>query len=264
VDPWIRKNRVLTGADFDPESFCRATDGSFWIGEEFGPFLLHVDSTGRLLTAPFSLPGVMSPQNPYLGKRHANLDRSGGFEGMAMNQERTRLYPMLEKPLKNKPVTLLGIYAFDLETESWIQETPVALYPLDSPEHRIGDICNITGDMFIVIERDRKQGREAEFKRLFRIDFNNRDANGILQKQLILDLLQIPDPHSVAGSNPVFTFPFETIEGIVCIDTRTILFCNDNNYPFSVGRHVNQGAPDDTEFVMIRFRHSLFGNAWRE
>lgn len=35
------EDRILTGADFDLESFRQAPDGSFWFGEEFGPFLLH-------------------------------------------------------------------------------------------------------------------------------------------------------------------------------------------------------------------------------
>ena len=31
--------RLLTGADFDIESVVLAKDGTFWVGEEFGPFL---------------------------------------------------------------------------------------------------------------------------------------------------------------------------------------------------------------------------------
>jgi glycerophosphoryl diester phosphodiesterase len=37
------RTRVLTGADFDIESIQRAPDGTFWIGDEFGPFLLHTN-----------------------------------------------------------------------------------------------------------------------------------------------------------------------------------------------------------------------------
>ena len=40
-----RPDRLLTGADFDLESVRRAKDGTFWFGEEFGPFLLHTDAT---------------------------------------------------------------------------------------------------------------------------------------------------------------------------------------------------------------------------
>ena len=45
--PLFRPDRLLTGADFDLESVRAAKDGSFWFGEEFGPFLLHTDATGR-------------------------------------------------------------------------------------------------------------------------------------------------------------------------------------------------------------------------
>jgi glycerophosphoryl diester phosphodiesterase len=65
------QERVLTGADFDIESIQRAKDGTFWFGDEFGPFLLHTDATGKVLEAPIRLPDfdtegkqLRSPQNP--------------------------------------------------------------------------------------------------------------------------------------------------------------------------------------------------------
>jgi glycerophosphoryl diester phosphodiesterase len=45
--------RVLTGSEIDPESLVRAPDGTFWVGEEFGPSLLHFDAQGVLLDPPF-------------------------------------------------------------------------------------------------------------------------------------------------------------------------------------------------------------------
>lgn len=62
--------RFLTGADFDPESLQRAPDGTLWIGDEFGPFLLHVAADGRVLEPPIPLPDpsggeLRSPQSPY-------------------------------------------------------------------------------------------------------------------------------------------------------------------------------------------------------
>ena len=60
------KARILTGFDLDPESFVRAPDGTFWISEEFGPFLVHVGADGTVLEAPIAFPGVASPQNPFL------------------------------------------------------------------------------------------------------------------------------------------------------------------------------------------------------
>ncbi|QIR41689.1 glycerophosphodiester phosphodiesterase [Tolypothrix sp. PCC 7910] len=49
-------DRLLTGADFDIESFVLDKDGSIWVGDEFGPYLLHFDSTGKLLEAPIATP----------------------------------------------------------------------------------------------------------------------------------------------------------------------------------------------------------------
>lgn len=65
------ERRVLTGADFDIESMQKAQDGTLWFGDEFGPFLLHTDSRGKVLEAPIPLPDfdnpgkeIRSPQNP--------------------------------------------------------------------------------------------------------------------------------------------------------------------------------------------------------
>ena len=58
----VRENtpeRWLTGADFDVESIVVAPNGDFWIGDEFGPYLLHFDSQGRLLDAPIATPNAM-------------------------------------------------------------------------------------------------------------------------------------------------------------------------------------------------------------
>jgi len=53
-------DRALTGADFDIESFVFAEDGTIWIGDEFGPFLLHFDATGKLLEAPVATPNPVN------------------------------------------------------------------------------------------------------------------------------------------------------------------------------------------------------------
>jgi glycerophosphoryl diester phosphodiesterase len=52
--------RFLTGADFDIESFVIAKDGSIWIGDEFGPYLLHFDASGKLLDAPIPTPNTIT------------------------------------------------------------------------------------------------------------------------------------------------------------------------------------------------------------
>jgi hypothetical protein len=112
--------RLLSGADFDIESVRRDRNGDLWFGDEFGPFLLHTDETGRVLEAPIPLPGVQSPDNPTLGSQTPNLPRSRGFEGMAITQNRKTLYPMLEGALTSDPDQRRRlIYEFDLTREQY-------------------------------------------------------------------------------------------------------------------------------------------------
>ena len=50
---------------------------------------------------------------------------------------------------------------------------------------------------------------------------------------------------------------YTTIEGVLVLDARTLLFSNDNNDPFSVGRHIGSKAPDDNEFILITLPKAL-------
>ncbi|CAL9475679.1 hypothetical protein SUDANB95_02913 [Actinosynnema sp. ALI-1.44] len=68
---------MFTGADLDVESMLRLPDGSYWMGDEFDPYLLHFDRAGRLLAPPVPTPGVFAPENP---AGPANLGGSKGFE----------------------------------------------------------------------------------------------------------------------------------------------------------------------------------------
>ena len=92
-----RPARLLTGADIDPESLQRGRNGDLWVGDEFGPWILHFDADGVLLEAPIELPGGMSPNQPGLGGQPATQSTdSRGFEAMAMSPNGRYLYAVLE------------------------------------------------------------------------------------------------------------------------------------------------------------------------
>src|SRR5262245_21865525 len=165
----IREQRLLTGADFDIESVRRAQDGTLWFGDEFGPFLLHTDDTGKVLEDAIPLPGVKSPQNPFLGSGTPNLASSKGFEGMAITPNSKTLYPMLEGPLTTDPDQRhLRIFEFDIASR---QYTPREwAYHMEVVGYSIGDLTAVTDRRFLVIERDNNQGPDAKFKKVFLID----------------------------------------------------------------------------------------------
>lgn len=257
VDANIRQDRLLTGWDFDIESMRRAPDGTFWFGDEFGPFLVHTDFRGRVLDTPFPLPGVRSPQNPFLGTGTANLPRSKGFEGMAISPDGSKLYPMLEGPLTtDTDQSRLIIYEFDLATKSysanqWFYRMEAAV----STGQAIGDLTAVNDHMFLVIERDNFEGAAAQFKKIFLVDFAAVDSNGFVAKTEVADLLRIDDPNNLGGQGALFRFPFTTIESVIPLNSRTLGVLNDNNYPFSNGR--TPGQPDPNEFITIRLDAAL-------
>jgi hypothetical protein len=248
--PLTRKDRVLTGADFDIESVQRVKDGSYWIGDEFGPYLLHFDRAGRLLQAPIPLPGVRAPENP---EGNPNLNSSKGFEGMAQSPDGRTLYPLLEGTVAGDPAGALRFNEFDLAKQKYTGK--IFTYQLEDPGNSIGDAIAVDDDRFLIIERDNGQGATAKFKRVYMADKRDRNRDGKMDKTLVADLMNIADPRHLFSSDNVFTFPFQTIEDIVILDDRTLGIVNDNNFPFSSGR--TAGQPDNDEFITIRLTDDL-------
>jgi hypothetical protein len=267
----VPEARILTGFDFDPESFVRTADGTFWISEEFGPFLLHVSEDGRLIEPPVPLPGVRSPQNPLLAPdEQPNLAGSRGPEGLAVTPDGSRLYALLEGAVAEDDARDLRIYVYDLRERAFAAgyllvrlEMPslkVGAEPASGPVS-IGELKAVNDHEFLVIERDNLgDGVQApRFKNVFLLDTAGVRPGERVRKSLILDLLAIPDPARVGGDGDFFRLPFYTIESVHLVDARTLLVASDNNFPFSTGRACSlsatrQGplAPDATEIVLVR------------
>jgi hypothetical protein len=278
------EDRLLTGADFDIESFRRAPDGTFWVGEEFGPYLLQFSAEGVLLQAPIPTPypeilsefargldTVQSPDHPDFvaladadaRRAAANLPGSRGFEGMALNTSGTTLYTMLEGPLfEDTDQRRLLIQAFDIATSTYTGD--FWFYTMSANSNAIGELTAINDNELLVIERDGGEGNNAAFKRVYRVDLTNVGDDGhTMNKTLVVDLLALHDAQGLTqpeagavGLGPVFKFPFVTIESVYAIDATTLVIVNDNNYPFSAGRRPGV-QPDDTEFILIRLPEAL-------
>ncbi len=182
-----------------------------------------------------------------------NLSRSRGFEGMAFSPDRTTAYPLLEGAVVGDPDNALRIYEFDLIAGEYTGL--VGYYQTEVDGHPIGDFTPINDTEFLVIERDGKQGDEAAFKKIFKIDISEVDENGFVAKEEIVDLLNIDDPNDLNGDGETtFSFPFVTIEDVLVIDEKTILVANDNNYPFSLGRGPDI---DNNEAILIELEEPL-------
>ena len=248
-------DRRLTGWDFDPESLQVAPDGTWWIGEELGPYILHFDRRGRLLEAPLATPGVMSPSNPTLGTTTPNLPSSKGFEGMSISPDGRVLHPMLEGATDEDKATGMADALRIYTVRDGAFEDGVLRYRMEDPAHALGDFIQVNKHEALVIERDNGQGATALFKRIYLVDLRDQDRDGWVSKTLLVDLMGVANPEGLSPYDDPFTFPFFTIEDIEILDARTLAVMNDNNFPAAGGRSTS--VPDQNEYIEITLPEKL-------
>jgi hypothetical protein len=274
--------RYLTGADFDPESI-QLVDGEIWIGEEFGPSLIHATIDGRILGVYPTMVGeavLKSVDHPTVsGLSVAGTDwtvqRSGGYEGMALQPGTGLLWGMLEKPVlgaDGKPEgTYLRVMAFDPKAAAWTGQS--FKFQLAEGATAIGDFNFVDETRALVIERDNGEGdpslkcagdpapdcfpAPAMIKRIVMIDTASVDADGFVRRIGHIDLMDISDPDGLNRLETVakrdltgkMTFPFFTIEDVMMVDARHLMVGNDNNLPYSSGRQLD--AASDNEMILL-------------
>ena len=228
VDKAIIENRWLTGADIDPESVRIDKNGNFWLGDEFGPFLINMDASGKVLQKEISLPDIASPQNPFRSNLPANLPSSGGFEGMAINPAGDKLYPMLEGTVQGDPEKSLRIYQFDIKNARF--DKRFYRYQL-SEGSSIGDFTAINTHEFLVIERNDATTLVGKpIKKIYLIDIAQLDKIGFVHKQELVDLMKLADPNDLNKDGlRSYAFGYSHIENLLIIDKNTLLVANDNN-----------------------------------
>lgn len=280
------EKRYLTGSDFDTEGFQIIGD-TLWIGDEFGPFIIKADLTGKVLGVHDTLvdgkpvrspdhPAVVAPAAPG-GALTVEARRSKGFEGLASSKDGRFLYGLLEGPVWNAEKKdfektadgkeYLRILEFDVAKGVWTGRS--WQYVLEANGHAIGDFNMIDGTTGLIIERDNLEGtadkacaagapttdcfaQPARFKRVYKIELTDANAGGPVRKIGYIDLMRIADPDRKARkplTNGVLTFPFFTIEDVDVVDATHIVVGNDNNLPFSSSREPN--VADDNELVLL-------------
>jgi hypothetical protein len=129
---------------------------------------------------------------------------------------------MQDGDLDPKKGYVVGVNVRVLEIDTKSDATREFVYPMDDPRNGINEILAVNDHEFLVLERDNKSGKEAAFKKVFRIDVSGASdvskvaklpAKGLpegvkaVTKKPFLDLL---DPaFGLAGKD----FP-EKIEGM--------------------------------------------------
>ena len=248
--------------------------------------MLRTDRDGKVLAfyetkldgKPLRSPDHYAVNTPAVpGAFTTPVRRSRGFEGMASSKDGKFLYPLLEGPLwieeEKKWETdkdgreFLRILEFDVDMGDWTGRS--WKYRIEEKGNNIGDFNMIDNDTGLIIERDTLEGSPedeckgparpdcyptaAKFKRVYKINLKDADADGFVKKVGYIDLLDIKDPNGVAkrgSKDGVFKFPFVTIEDVDVVDGEHIVVGNDNNLPYSAGRKPN--VQDDNELILLR------------
>lgn len=277
-------SRYLTGADFDPESI-QYLNGEIWIGDEFGPYIIRATADGRVLEVFATLlddetltgPDTPGTVVPAVAGKDFRVQRSGGYEGMALQPGTDLLWTMLEKPILGEDGQpegdFLRVLTFDTRNADWTGDS--YRFRLSEGAAAIGDFNFIDDTRALVIERDNGEGdpslacnegtadtsacypNPALVKKVVLVDTSRTDDDGYIHRIGHIDLMDIDDPDGKAiletdadrDLTGKFTFPFFTIEDVMLYDDTHILVANDNNLPFSAGRQI--GVAADNEFILL-------------
>jgi hypothetical protein len=245
--------RLLTGADIDPESIQRGRHGDFWVGDEFGPWILHFDGSGRLLEPPIRMPdGLVSPANSLPDAGPVTINNSRGLEAMAITANGTSLVFVLEGAVPGDDPSSRRVYELDLDTREFTRH---ADYRVETATNFVSDAQSVGGDHLLVIERD---GAAALFRRVYLIDLDGGAGDGTVSKREVVDLAAIPDPDGVSlpalhegdvGLGDPFRVTCESIEALHVLSHAHLLLGCDNNFP-NVGR--NPQRADDNELIVVK------------
>src|SRR5579885_1384768 len=239
---------------FDPEGVRVGRTGTLFVADEYGPFVCEFDRQGkrlRVLDVPakflITKPGATPKEE--LGRNKSGRGPNRGLEGLAISPDGSKLYAILQSPLlqdrgdKQVPGKFTAVNLRILELPTGEGRPREFVYPMESGEHGVNEILAINDHEFLVLERDNKAGKDARFKKLFKIDIRGAtdvskidrlpekglpDGAKPVAKKAFLDLL---DPaFGLAGEQ----FP-EKIEGLAFgpdlpDGRRLLLVTTDNDF----------------------------------
>ncbi|WP_375490376.1 esterase-like activity of phytase family protein [uncultured Jatrophihabitans sp.] len=203
---------------YDPEGLVALPDGTFWVSDEYGPFITHFDRNGRQI-------GRLSPFDHSLPRELANRVPNKGMEGLTITPDGHTLVGIMQSALQQPDLTKkpgnvapLRIVTVDLRTFAEHEY----VYLLDDPKTNSGAVSEITAlsnTSFLVDERDGNFEPNA-YKKLFKIDLSGATDVG--------PQASVPGATYDAGHGGLLIGSTkQTIEGYTQNDTTTAAAASD-------------------------------------
>jgi len=251
--PYDNEGNVLEYDKYglDGEGIVALKNGEFWISDEYGPHIVHFDSTGKELEriSPVGVETNGRKLPAVLKRRRANR----GMEGLTITSDERTLVGIMQSTLSNpstnetKNNKLTRIVTFDLSTG----DTKQYLYMQDKDLNGNCEITALSNTSFLVIERDSNfSGAGEAQKSIYKVDiskatdvsgdFNSPDGlllNGKTLEQCSIDEINnagiivskkslVVDLVSYLPNN----YPHDKAEAIWLIDKNTIGVINDDDF----------------------------------
>lgn len=251
-------NSDLATLRLDPEGIRVGPDGTFYISDEYGPFVFEFDRQGHLLRRidlpeKFAIANPSSDPNQELLGNSSGRQGNRGMEGLAISPDGRTLFGIMQNALLQDngltPGTTdrLGLNNRILKIDLPTGETQEYVYVLDAINRGQGvcEILAINDHEFLVIERDNRSNLQSPpqaptRKKIYKIDVTGAtDVSDIpslpagalpvgvvpVSKTLFIDLL-----------DPIFNLTLtiaEKIEGLAwgpdLTDGRHVLYVISDN-----------------------------------
>ncbi|MDD2905570.1 MAG: choice-of-anchor I family protein [Sulfurimonas sp.] len=145
----------------DSEGLAVMQDGTFWVSDEYGPHIVHLDATGKELERinPF----IADTRNKWVLPEEFKYRRANrGMEGIAITPDQKTLVGIMQSTMalpssSVQKSSITRIVTIDIETGKVGQY----LYKQDKNENSNSEIVALSNDSFLVIERDGSFSRDT-------------------------------------------------------------------------------------------------------
>ncbi|MBL7004054.1 MAG: esterase-like activity of phytase family protein [Gammaproteobacteria bacterium] len=170
----------LDNYGLDSEGLVAVSDGTFWVSDEYGPHIVHFDSTGKEIGRinAFKKDTRVSHHLPV---EFANRRVNRGMEGLAITPDEKKLVGIMQSTMYNptnavKNLDMTRIVTIDLKSGDIEQ----FLYKQDKAQNSNSEIVALSNDEYLVIERDgsfllggpKKANQNAQ-KKVYRISLSS-------------------------------------------------------------------------------------------
>jgi hypothetical protein len=158
---------------YDPEGLVAMPDGSFWVSDEYGPFITHFTSAGREIQR-------LSPFNGALPAELAKRVPNRGMEGLTLTPDGKTLVGMMQSGLQqadlpagsdgkqNSPTRIVtyNLYTHKVHEYLFLLDEPKALKTANS------EITAVDDHTFLIDERDSGFPSATGYKKLWEVNID--------------------------------------------------------------------------------------------